>query len=226
MSSTARAPAAPEAAAPAHPGQHFSCTLSAVLLARVRDFGGDGAVRELLERAGSQRSAEELSDIVNWISYDEAAALFRAGASITHHPQFARAVGEDAARRLNSSPVATLLRALGSPEAVFTQIATTAAKYSTAARLEATASGPGFAEIRAMANEGFERSAEHCAWTCGLLSQPTLLFGLAPATVEHLRCAAFGAPACEYRVTWSADEARSGSESSQQIEMLEEQLAE
>ncbi len=77
MSSTARSPEAPEVAAPASPGQHFSCTLSAVLLARVRDFGGDGAVRELLERAGGRRSVQELSDIVNWISYEEAVALWR-----------------------------------------------------------------------------------------------------------------------------------------------------
>jgi diguanylate cyclase (GGDEF)-like protein len=120
--------------------------------------------------------------------------------------------------------VATLLRSLGSPEAVYSQIATTAAKYSTVAHLEAVDSGPGFAHIRATAAEGFQRSAEHCAWTCGLLSQPAMLFGLAAASVEHECCAAFGAPACEYRVTWSAEDARSGSESSVQIGILEQQL--
>ena len=181
-------------------------------------------MRELLEQAGSRRSVEELSDIVNWISYEEAVALWRAGAIITHHPQFARAVGEDAARRLNSSPVATMLRSLGSPEAVYSQIATAATKYSSVARLEATDSGPGFVEISVVPTEAFRRSAEHCAWTCGLLSQPTKLFGLPAASVEHERCAAFGAPACEYRVTWSAEQARSSSESSEQIEMLEQQL--
>jgi diguanylate cyclase (GGDEF)-like protein len=210
--------------ASASAGQHFSGSLSAVLLARVREFGGDGAIRETLERSGVHRSEAELSDIVNWISYDEAIALWQAGAAVTHHPHFARTVGEDAARRLNSSPVATLLRSLGSPEAVYSQIATTSAKYSTVAHLEAVASGPGFAHIRAVATEGFQRSVEHCDWTCGLLSQPAMLFGLPPATVEHECCAAFGAPACEYRVTWSAGEARISSESSAQIKMLEGQL--
>ncbi|MEA2212850.1 MAG: hypothetical protein QOF83_2798 [Solirubrobacteraceae bacterium] len=206
-------------------GQHFSASLSAVLLARVREFGGQPAVDEVLRRSGVPRAEAELSDIVNWISYDEAVALWQAGAAVTHHPYFARAVGEDTARRLNSSPVAALLRSLGSPEAVYSQIATTSAKYSTVAHLEAVASGPGFAHIRAVATEGFERSAEHCEWTCGLLSQPAMLFGLPPATVEHERCAAFGAPACEYRVMWSADQARTSSESSDQIETLEGQLA-
>src|ERR1700722_12826475 len=110
----------PEGARPAVPGaadgNHFSCALSVVLLARVHDYGGDEAVAELLARSGSQRSVEELTDTSNWISYDEAVALWRTGAEITHHPQFAKAVGEDSARRLNASPVATLLRSLGSPE--------------------------------------------------------------------------------------------------------------
>jgi diguanylate cyclase (GGDEF)-like protein len=213
-----------EAAASATAGQHFSASLSAVLIARVQDHGGDPAVRELLERSGVRRSLAELSDVANWISYDEAIALWRAGAAVTHHPHFARAVGEDAARRLNSSPVATLLRSLGSPEAVYSQIATTSTKYSTVARLEAVASGPGFAQIRATAVDGFERSVEHCEWTCGLLSQPAMLFGLPPATVEHESCASYGASACEYRVTWSAEEARTSSESSEQIKTLTDQL--
>ena len=147
--------------APADPGRptdpllasnrHFSCSLSAVLLARVREFGGDAAVAEVLARAGITRPLAELTDIVNWISYDEAASLWRAGAQVTHHPRFARAVGEDAARRLNSSPVATLLRSLGSPEAVYGQIAVAASKYSTVAKLDAVRSGPGFADIVAVA---------------------------------------------------------------------------
>jgi diguanylate cyclase (GGDEF)-like protein len=206
-------------------GSHFSCSLSAVLLARVRDYGGDRAVAEVLARAGSTRSADELCDIVNWISYDEAVALWRAGAMVTHHPQFARAVGTDSARRLNGSPVATLLRSLGSPEKVYRQIAVTATKYSTVAQLEAVDSGPGFVDIVAVPAPGFTRDADHCAWTCGLLSQPTILFGLPPAHVEHERCASFGAPACEYRVTWEAEAARTSSESSEQIDQLRHQLA-
>jgi diguanylate cyclase (GGDEF)-like protein len=198
--------------------------MTAVLLSRVRDYGGDDAVAELLRRAGNERSPAELLDIANWISYEEAVALWRAGAEVTHHPQFARALGEDAARRLNGSPVATLLRSLGSPEQVYRQIATAATKYSTVVTLEAVDCGPGFVEIVAVAVEGFPRDSDHCAWTCGLLSQPTILFGLAPATVQHERCAAFGAPACEYRVTWQVDATAAGSEPSAQIDQLREQL--
>jgi diguanylate cyclase (GGDEF)-like protein len=206
-------------------GKHFSCSMTAVLLARVQAFGGPEAVAEVLQKAGSKRSPDYLIDIVNWISYDEAAALWRAGALVTHHPQFARAVGEDAARRLNGSPIAALLRSLGSPEAVYRQVAVTSSKYSVATRLEALDVGPGFAEIVAIPEVGFPRDAGHCAWTCGLLTQPTVLFGLPPATVEHEVCAALGAADCRYRVTWDHDPAASEAAESERNHALAEQIA-
>jgi diguanylate cyclase (GGDEF)-like protein len=204
--------------------------MTAVLLARIQTFGGMEAVAEVLESAGSQRSVEYLSDIVNWISYDEAIALLRAGTRVTCHPQFARLVGEDAARRLNGSPIAALFRSLGSPENVYRQIATSSTKYSIVTTLETVDVGPGFAEITATAVDGFPRDADHCAWTCGLLTQPTILFGLPPASVEHDQCAALGAPCCRYRVTWHQETPGSGAESERnsalvgQLDAMKERL--
>jgi hypothetical protein len=151
--------------------------MSAVLLARVRAFGGQEAVTEVLRQAGSQRTLEYLLDITNWIAYDEAVALWQAGGRVTQHPQFARAVGVDAARRLAGSQVAAMLRSLGSPEKVYRAIATSSAEFSTVTKLEVSDAGPGFAEVVAVAADGFPRSVEHCAWTCGLLTCPTALFG-------------------------------------------------
>jgi diguanylate cyclase (GGDEF)-like protein len=205
-------------------GSHFSCSLTAVMLARVHAYGGAPAVAELLREAGSTRTPEYLTDLGNWISYDEAAALWAAGTRVTHHPQFPRAVGEDAARRLNGSPVATLFRSLGSPEEVYRTLATGSGKFSTVTELEAVDVGPGFAEIVARPTDGFPRNAHHCAWTCGLLTQPTVLFGLAPATVEHEQCAAFGADLCRYRVVWNIETGVATSDSSAQIEAMTERL--
>jgi diguanylate cyclase (GGDEF)-like protein len=205
-------------------GNHFSCSTTAVLLARVHAWGGDEAVAELLREAHSTRSPEYLTDIVNWVSYDEVVALWETGARITHHPQFARAVGEDAARRLNGSPVAALFRSLGSPENVYRQIATSGTKYSVATKLATVDVGPGFADIVAVAVDGFPRNKDHCESTCGLLTQPPVLFGLAPATVEHEECAALGASACLYRVTWDVNEPEMSSDSSEQVHALREQL--
>jgi GGDEF domain-containing protein len=53
-------------------GNHFSCSMTAVLLARIDAHGGARAVRELLERAAINRSPEYLRDTGNWISYGEA----------------------------------------------------------------------------------------------------------------------------------------------------------
>src|ERR1035438_10370821 len=47
--------------------------------------------------------------------------------------------------------------------------------------------------------------------------QPTILFGLAPATVTHERCAALGAPDCRYTVTWDARDAAGRADSSEAI---------
>jgi diguanylate cyclase (GGDEF)-like protein len=198
--------------------------MTAVLIARVRLYGGDAAVAELLRLADSDRSVQYLTDTANWISFGEGVALWRAGAQVTHHPQFARAVGEDAARYLNASPVANLLRQLGSLEVVYGQIATTASKYSTATILEAVHCGPGFAEIHATPVQGFPRDANHCEWTAGMLSQPAILFGLPPAVVHHERCAAYGAPRCEYRVTWRVDGDDADSAAAQEIQELHGQL--
>ena len=204
-------------------GDHFSCSMSAVLLARVEAFGGGDAVADVLRLAGSQRTPGYLRDITNWIAYDEAVALWRAGALVTHHPQFPRAVGEDTARRLSASQVASMLRSLGSPESVYRAIATSTAEFSTVTKLDVTDSGPGFADVVAVATGGFPRSSEHCAWTGGLLTCGTVLFGLDPAVVEHEECQAMGAPACVYRVKWDTA-VDVGDPSPEQIAALQHQL--
>jgi diguanylate cyclase (GGDEF)-like protein len=198
--------------------------MTAVLLGVVGAHGGEAAVREVLRSAQTGRTPEYLIDTGNWISYDEAVALWRAGARVTHHPQFARLVGEQAGRRLNGSPVAALLRSLGSPENVYRELAVSSTRFSTVSRLETIAVGPGFAEIVATANEGFPRSAEHCAWTAGLLTQPTALFGLPSATIEHDECAAFGAPACRYRASWTPNDADAAGDSDVEVLALRARL--
>jgi diguanylate cyclase (GGDEF)-like protein len=209
-------------------GQHFSCSLSAVMLGRLQDHGGDAAVARLLAEARSPRTPEYLLDTGNWISYDEAVALWRAGTRITRHPQFARAVGEDAGRRLNASPVAALLRSLGSPEEVYRRVADSCSRFSTVARLDAVEVSPGRAVIEAVAVDGFARDRDHCGWTCGLLTQSTVLFGLPPARIEHSECAALGAPVCRYELSWDTAESSASAAADAlqyQLDAMRERLA-
>ena len=112
---------------------------------------------------------------------DESTALFRAAAQITGDAQIARRVGEESVAQHAGTPVATLLRSLGSPEEVYRQMALAATKFSTVSELDTIEVAPGRALIRGRGCEGFVRTREGCDWAQGLMSQATVLFGLAPA---------------------------------------------
>jgi len=171
------------------------------------------------------RCCRFLLDIGNWVSYTEAIAFWRAGARVTQHPSFARAVGMDIVGRLAGSPLAALVRSLSSPEEVYRQEATIASRYSTVTALDVLVARPGFAEIDARALDTFPRDPDQCAWTAGLLTSVPTLFGLAPAVVEHDRCQALGAPSCRYRIEWDTGQATADSVGpSEQADRLCEQV--
>src|SRR5919108_6038142 len=104
-------------------GHHFACTLTSVLLRYLRKEAGDGSVAQAIKLAGSERSFDYLDDVSNWISYDEAIALFNAAEEITGDANVARAIGEETVRQHAGTPVATLLRSLGSPDEIYEKIA-------------------------------------------------------------------------------------------------------
>jgi diguanylate cyclase (GGDEF)-like protein len=187
-------------------GAHFSCVMSALMLRKVAELGGAVAVAELLARSGTTRTRDYLTNVGNWISYDEATALWTAAIEVTHRRSLARVVGAEAGSQLGGSQVASLLRSLGSPEEVYRQLVSTSAKYSTVVRVQVVELGPGFAEIDVSGPPGFPRTEHLCDWTIGLLSQPPVLFGLPAADIRHDACAALGAPECRYGLTWELED--------------------
>jgi diguanylate cyclase (GGDEF)-like protein len=198
------------------------CTMSSVVLRLVRAGGGESAVAQLLTEAGSHRDAAFLEHVDNWISLDEAVALLTAAGRVTGEPGFARRVGAEAVSQLAGTQVATLLRSLGSPEAVMRGITVTATKFSGVTDLEAHESRPGWTEITSTTRQAYVRHRVMCDWTKGLLSQPTVLFGLPPARVEESECQAQGAACCRYVVSWDADLAAADPE--ERITALEAQM--
>jgi diguanylate cyclase (GGDEF)-like protein len=204
---------------------HFACTLSSVLVRVVRRMLGEEGVRELLERAGSQRTVAYLDDLTNWISFDEAMLLFRAARELTGDPLIARRVGEETIAQHAGTPVATLMRSLGSPEAIYEQITQAGSKFTTASALEAVEVVPGRAVIRERAVEGFPRIVDHCEWAKGLMSQPTVLFGLPPAAVQESTCQARGDEACVYEITWDAGLAAKTADPAEHVTVLENRIA-
>ena len=204
--------------------RHIGCSMTCVLLKLVRAHGGEDAVSAVLHQAGARHDAAHLENLDNWISQDEANALQAAGVQVTGDPAFARRVGEEMVGQHAGKQVATLLRSLGSVEAVLTAVAQTTAKLSAATELEALEVGPGRARVKAAARPGFTRNALNCDWTTGLLASCPALFGLPPARIEERECQARGDAQCLYTVTWDAQEAATAADPQQRVTALEAQL--
>jgi len=201
-----------------------SCSMASVLLTQVRTTRGEEAVARLLQTAGVPYTAAHLADPANWIWYDEAIALFEAAIELMGDEELPRRVGEETVRQHAGTPVATLLRSLGSPEAIYEQLAVGVTKFSTVTELQPVEVEPGRAVVRATARRGFRRHRYLCEWTQGLLSQPTALFGLPAARVEETSCEVRGDPHCEYRIGWDVEAAASMSDPQALISALEAQI--
>ena len=135
--------------------------MASTLVRHVRATLGDEAVASP-SPAGVEYTATYLDDVANWIWYDEAIALFEAGAVLTNDDRIGLHVGEETVRQHAGTPVATLLRSLGSPQAVYEQLTVGVTKFSTVTELIPTEVGPGRAVIRAKARPGFTRHRHLC----------------------------------------------------------------
>jgi uncharacterized protein (TIGR02265 family) len=204
--------------------RHICCTMTSVLLSTVRTVEGEGGVSRMLAHAATPYDAAFLEDADNWISFDEAIALLEAGVDVTGDSQLARRVGEQAVAQHAGTQVATLLRSLGSPEAVLRGIMTAAAKFSTVTEMQAVETGPSHAVVRSRSRDGFERHPLMCDWAKGLLSQACVLFGLPPARVEESECQARGGSECRYVVSWDRELAEAAADPEQRVTALEAQV--
>jgi diguanylate cyclase (GGDEF)-like protein len=198
--------------------------MTSTLLRHVRGKLGEEGVAEVLELAGIDHPPEYLDDVANWVWYSEAIALFEAAAELTGDAEIGLHVGAEAVSQHAGTPVATLLRSLGSPEAIYEALVGTVTKFSTVTELRPVEVVPGRAMVRAQAREGFTRHRHLCHWTQGLLSQPPVLFGLPPARVEESFCELRGDDHCLYTVTWDADRAASAADPHELVTALETQL--
>jgi hypothetical protein len=193
-----------------------------MVLERIGELGGDAAVAELLGRSGVERSAGFLLDRGKWLSCAEATALLETATSMTGDPHFARRLGSDLASGSTMGPLAALCRSLGSPEELYRQMGVVAAMVSVAVIAEPLEVEPGYAVLRfTPADNCPPYSSELCDCTAGLMGEGPVLFGMAPAMVEHDRCVARGAPDCTFRIMWNG---RTLGESAEQVEALRSQM--
>jgi diguanylate cyclase (GGDEF)-like protein len=204
--------------------REIACSMTNVMLRLVRRTGGDAAVAELLARAGMRHEPSYLENVENWISLDQATDMFQAGVEVTGDPMFARRVGENTLRQHAGTQVATVLRSLGSTEAVLQAVAQSAARLSAVTEMETIEAVPGRGVVKACAREGFTRRRLHCDWTAGLLAGLPILFGLPLARVEETECQTRGDAHCMYTVSWDAELAAAAADPQQRVTSLEAQL--
>src|SRR4051812_33053075 len=205
-------------------GRHICCTMTSCLVRLVRAEGGEAGLQDVLERAAWTGGSAYLENNENWVTIDTAVGLLEAGVAVLNDPTLPRRVGAESVRQHAGSPVATLLRGLGSPEAILAAMTTAAGKFTTVTEMDPTEVRPGFAIVRSCAKPGFSRHPLMCEWAQGLLSQPTVLFGLSPARVEEMQCQAKGADACVYTISWSAEAAAAAQDPEQRATALEAQI--
>jgi diguanylate cyclase (GGDEF)-like protein len=215
----------PETGEPERALGQIACSMVSCLLSQVRMTLGHAAVDEVIRMAGVPYTAEYLNDVANWIWYEEAVAIFEAGAEITGDPRIGLRAGELSLRQHAGTAVATLLRSLGSPEAVLEQTAIVATKFSTITEMRPLEVAPGRASIVAVVRPEFEANRLFCDFRVGLMSQTTALFGLPAARVEETTCRLRGDEQCRYEVRWNADDAAGAADPQQLITSLEAQLA-
>lgn len=185
-------------------GRHVSGSVTWNVLNLVRQGAGEKGVAELLERAGSLRSADELADDGTWISFEEGRALFEAATQVLGEDEALRRVGEAILRRDMTSEVAELLRGLGSVGEVLGQIELVAPKFCTVTEMAVVAVETDRAVVDARSVPGFERFPQLCDLTAGLLSQASIPFGLPPAEVRETSCEALGDDRCRFDVRWES----------------------
>ena len=201
-----------------------SCSMASTLLRHVHAARGEEGVHALLETAAVDYPPAYLDDVANWIWYQEAINLFEAARTLLDDDKIGRRIGEETVRQHAGTLVATGLRSLGSPEAIYEQLTVGVAKFSTVTAIEPVEVAPGRAVIRAQARPGFQRHPLLCDWTAGLMSQPPVLFGLPPAKVVESSCEPRGDDHCLYTVTWDAERAAEAADPHELVTALEAQL--
>ncbi len=185
-------------------GRETAGTTMCLTVRYVRDKAGDAGVQRVLALAGEQRTVAELEDECRWSTYEQKIALWEAAARVLDDPVVSRHIGESALQHSVGASLRVLLRTLGSPRLVLSNIAKTSPKFSTVATMEAVEVRRSNAIVTYELHEPKQPHLLDCQCNIGLLSVIGPLFGMPPLTVEHPECQVDGAPRCRYEIRWPA----------------------
>ena len=175
---------------------------SRLMLGYAERVGGRDCVTEVLRRAGLTDREAELRDENAWFSLETKLALFEALAETLDDPEATWRAGASALELSVADSLKVTLRALGSPRLVYQNIIRANAKFSARHRMAMLELGSDSARVEFADVNGDAVHLLDCRYTAGLLTCVPVLFGLAPARVSHSVCAAKGADACVYDLSW------------------------
>jgi diguanylate cyclase (GGDEF)-like protein len=175
---------------------------SRLILSYVEREAGRPAVDVLLAQVGMSAREAELRDENSWFSFAEKIALWQAAADVTGDNRIAERVGESALEFSIGLGLKRALRALGSPDFVYRNVARANSKFNWAHELQLVVSEPGHLRLSYRDASGVGYHHFDCEYTMGLLRTVPQLFGFPPARVSHQFCGAAGADHCEFDVQW------------------------
>ena len=186
-----------------HP-QACSGLLTGLILAYVERAAGAPGVEQMLDQTGLRGCEAALRDEDSWFAFETKIRLWDAAADVTGDRDVALHAGEAGLELTVGLRLKQAMRALGTPDVLFRNIARVSNKFNTGHSLELIEREPGRVRLvyRDVAGLGYHRY--DCQCTTGLLRMVPPLFGLPQARVSHPVCGARGAEQCEFDVTWTA----------------------
>ena len=178
---------------------------SRLILTYVERERGREAAEDMLARAELIDREDELRDENSWFSFEEKIRLWDAAVAVTGDPAVAVRAGECAVDFNVALALKRALRALGSPDFVYRNVARANSKFNLAHSLEITSREQGRVGLRYQDISGVGYHHYDCDYTIGLLGVVPQLFGLPAARVSHPVCGARGGDCCVFDVQWSTD---------------------
>jgi diguanylate cyclase (GGDEF)-like protein len=176
---------------------------SRLILTYLERKAGREAVDAVLARLGPWAREEVLRDENTWFSFDRKIELWGAAEAVTGDRRIAERVGGSVLEFNVAIGLKRALRALGSPEFIYRNVARANSRFNWAHSLEVVARDHGHVRLSYRDVSGVGYDQYDCDYTIGLLRTVPELFGLAPARVAHPTCGARGDDHCEFDVQWS-----------------------
>jgi diguanylate cyclase (GGDEF)-like protein len=181
---------------------HFSGSYTRALIDFLHDELGVAGTDEVLASAGETRGLDVLTDEGSWNSYDVFRRLLEEAGRAFGGPDALVGAGIQL-QAASDADLTWTVRALGSPEALFTNVAAANAAISTLVHLSSVEVAPQEWLIEQRFSDGFAPFAEYCALATGLHQLGARLFGYPDVSAVEEQCVRHGDPACVFRVRWA-----------------------